>query len=133
MRQILLFSLPSVAASLLEPLAGIVDTALVGQIDTTMLASLAVGTTILASFTWIFNFLIHASTQGIAAAAFEDIGGRVRMSLSVALVVAVMSAVGLYFARFYLYEFLRAPNIGEGLIDEYFLPRLLGHPSRLSL
>jgi multidrug resistance protein, MATE family len=128
LRQIVLFSIPSIAASLLEPLAGIVDTALVGRLDTKMLAALAVGTTLLSSFTWIFNFLIHASTQSIASSDDLMIGARTRLSLSVALGVGIISAFFLYLFRLPLYEFIGQSTTSSSDVDAYFLPRLIGHP-----
>lgn len=93
-----------------------------------MLAALAVGTTLLSSFTWVFNFLIHASTQSIAAAQASEVGGRVRIGLMVALAVGLLSTALLYFFRFPLYQLISSGNISPELIDQYFLPRIIGHP-----
>lgn len=128
MREIVLFSLPSIAASLLEPLSAIVDTGLVGQLDTEMLAALAVGTTLLSTFTWVFNFLIHASTQALAGASDDNLGGRTRVSLTIALVVGVVTAVFLYAFRVPLYQLVSDKILSVDLVDEYFVPRLIGHP-----
>lgn len=128
MRELILFSLPSIAASLLEPLSGVVDTALVGHLDTVLLAALAVGTTLLSSFTWVFNFLVHASTQAIASAHDDEVGARTRVSLTVALVVGVVTAVALYLFREQLYELVSGGRVASEDIDQYFIPRLIGHP-----
>ena len=58
LKSLLLFSIPSIVSSMLEPLTATVDTALVGQLNTKWLAALAIATVIFSSFTWMFNFLI---------------------------------------------------------------------------
>tara|TARA_R110000868_G_scaffold204946_3_gene453219 strand:- start:85427 stop:86698 length:1272 start_codon:yes stop_codon:yes gene_type:complete len=128
LREIILFSLPSIAASLLEPLSSVVDTALVGQLDTKMLAALAVGTTLLTSFTWVFNFLVHASTSAVASSDQSEVGGSTRVSLTIALFVGLITAFLLYLFRLPLYELMSSPDLSPGEIDEYFIPRLIGHP-----
>lgn len=131
MLEILLFSLPSIAASLLEPLASVVDTALVGHLDTTLLAALAIGTTILSSFTWMFNFLIHASTQAIASAKNIPLGSRANVSFSVAIIVSLLTCLFLYLFRFNLYELVGAKPSQFELIDQYFVVRVYGHPAAI--
>lgn len=105
-----------------------VDTALVGKLDTNLLAALAVGTTLLSSFTWVFNFLIHASTQAVASANHDEIGARSRVSFSIAIAVGIFTALVLYFFRYGLYGLISDGNISYELIDLYFVPRLIGHP-----
>lgn len=112
----------------MEPLAGVVDTALVGKLDTALLAALAVGTTLLSSFTWVFNFLIHASTQAVASANHDEIGARARVSFSISIIVGLVTAIVLYFFRPWLYDLISDGNIRHDLIDLYFVPRLIGHP-----
>lgn len=131
MLEIFLFSLPSIAASLLEPLSSVVDTALVGHLDTTLLAALAIGTTILSSFTWIFNFLIHASTQAIASAKNISLGSRANVSFSIAIIVSLFTCLFLYLFRFSLYELVGANREQYELVDEYFLIRVYGHPAAI--
>ena len=127
-----LFSLPSILASLLEPLASLVDTALVGRMNTDWLGALAVGSIILGSFTWVFNFLIHATTHGIASSDNPTgtalLRERVRISLTVGLGLGLLSALLLWFLRFHLYTLAGANAPLIPLVDEYFSIRILGHP-----
>ena len=122
-------------ASLLEPIAGLVDTSLVGQIDTKWLASLAVATTILSAFTWMFNFLVHASTQAVAKAAgqkdFSLLGEKMKISLFLALSIGLLSAGFIFLIRKPLYSMAGARPEIEAFIEAYFLIRLIGHPFTL--
>ncbi len=105
-----------------------VDTALVGRLDTQMLAALAVATTILSSVTWVFNFLIHASTQAVASAGPTEIGARARVSLSVALAIGCAVALLLFFFRHPFYSLVADDAVAPALIDTYFIARVIGHP-----
>ena len=131
-KSLFLFSLPSILAALLEPLASLVDTALVGQMRTDWLGALAVGTIILSSFTWIFNFLIHATTHGISSADTPDthslLQERIRICLTVGLGLGLISALALWIFRFPLYRMAGAEGEIIPLVDEYFSVRILGHP-----
>ncbi|TNF26369.1 MAG: MATE family efflux transporter [Deltaproteobacteria bacterium] len=122
-------------ASLLEPLAGLVDTSLVGQIDTKWLASLAVGTTILNAFTWMFNFLVHASTQAVSKAAgqkdYSLLGEKMKISLFLAFTIGFLSASFIFLVRKPLYAMAGGRPEIEAFIEAYFLIRLIGHPFTL--
>ncbi len=132
-RGLLVFSAPLILAALFEPLSGVVDTALVGQKQTHWLAALGLAATLLSTFTWMFNFLIHASTQSIASAGGRTEGADsnlslVKTSLLMTCVVASVTAVLLYFFKSPLYSFVGvAPDLSP-VVDEYFLVRLAGHP-----
>ena len=131
-KSLFLFSLPSILTSLLEPLASLVDTALVGQLDTRWLGALAVGTIILSSFTWIFNFLVHATTHGISAAdtpaTLPLLRERIRICLTVGLGLGLLSALALWPLRFLLYRLAGAGEDLIPLVDGYFSIRILGQP-----
>ena len=131
-RELLVFSLPSILATLLEPLASLVDTAFVGRLHTDWLAALAVASIILNSFSWIFNFLIHATIQGVSAANVEGhtelLQERVRISLYTALGVGVVCTFLVWVSRFFWYAMAGASGDLVGLVDSYFQCRLLGQP-----
>ena len=131
-KSLILFSLPSIMASLLEPIASLVDTALVGHLQTEWLGALAVGTIILSSFTWIFNFLVHATTHGISAACTPStlplLRERIRICLMVGLGLGVLSALVLWPCRFLLYHLAGAGEELIPLVDGYFSVRILGQP-----
>ena len=131
-KSLILFSLPSILSSLLEPLASLVDTALVGHLQTEWLGALAVGTIILSSFTWIFNFLVHATTHGISAAdtpaTLPLLRERIRICLTVGVGLGLLSALALWPFRFLLYRLAGAGEELVPLVDEYFSVRILGQP-----
>lgn len=56
-RTLLSLSLPVLFSLIAEPLTGLVDTAFVAQLGSVPLAALGVGTAVLSSIFWIFNFL----------------------------------------------------------------------------
>ena len=123
-KSLLIFSLPSILASLLEPLASLVDTALVGRMHTDWLGALAVGTIILSSFTWMFNFLVHATTHGISSADTPTtrrlLVERVRLCLWLGLGIGLVSAAILWIFRTPLYRLAGADGDLLPLVDGYF-------------
>jgi multidrug resistance protein, MATE family len=129
---LLIFSLPSILSSLLEPLSGLVDTALVGHLNTQWLAALAISVTIFSSFTWMFNFLVHASTQTIsksfAQKNYVDLASKIKISLFVAFCLGLLSTLFLYLFRTPLFLFTGADQQLIPLIESYFMIRLIGHP-----
>lgn len=136
-RYLLWFSLPSIAASLLEPLASIVDSALVGQRDTLWLAAMAVAVTILSSFTWMFNFLLHVSTQSVSKrealrkigkSDYHEVAAEVRICLQASLITGLAASVVLYFLAPFLFYLAGLSDQLKEYCYQYFYIRLLGHP-----
>ena len=65
-REILGLAVPALGALAAEPLYVLVDTAIVGHLGTTQLASLAIAATVLSSAFTIFNFLTYGTTARVA-------------------------------------------------------------------
>ena len=65
-REILLLALPALGALASEPLYVLVDTAIVGHLGTSQLASLAIAATVLGTAFAIFNFLTYGTTAQVA-------------------------------------------------------------------
>ena len=65
-REIVLLALPALGALAAEPLYVLVDTAIVGHLGTTQLASLAIAATILSTAFTIFNFLTYGTTAQVS-------------------------------------------------------------------
>ncbi|HEX6025245.1 MAG TPA: MATE family efflux transporter [Solirubrobacter sp.] len=65
-REILLLALPALGALAAEPLYILVDTAIVGHLGTSQLASLAIAATVLSTAFTIFNFLTYGTTAHVA-------------------------------------------------------------------
>ena len=132
-RSLFFFSLPTILSSLLEPLTGVVDTALVGQLSTPWLASLAFCTTLLNSLTWVFSFIVHASTQSISAQAARGnqkegdlLAGRVKICFFVALALGFFSSLTLLLLHPWPYFLVGAGREHFPLMDDYYIVRVLG-------
>ena len=65
-REILRLAFPALGALAAEPLYVLVDTAIVGHLGTTQLASLAIAATVLGTAFTIFNFLTYGTTAQVA-------------------------------------------------------------------
>jgi putative MATE family efflux protein len=65
-RPILLLAVPALGALAAEPLYVLVDTAIVGHLGTTQLASLAIAATVMSTAFTIFNFLTYGTTAQVA-------------------------------------------------------------------
>jgi putative MATE family efflux protein len=65
-REILALALPALGALAAEPLYVLVDTAIVGHLGTTQLASLAIAATVMTTAFTIFNFLTYGTTAQVA-------------------------------------------------------------------
>ena len=125
------FSVPSIIASVFEPLASVVDTALVGHLNRESLASLALATAVFNAITWMFNFLVHTSTQAIAdheATRNPDLmRSRVKISLSLATVVGLTCSLFLWLPQNLWFDISGGtPELRE-LFDAYFSPRVGFH------
>jgi len=65
-REVFALALPALGALAAEPLYVLVDTAIVGHLGTTQLASLAIAATVLSTAFTIFNFLTYGTTAQVA-------------------------------------------------------------------
>lgn len=95
-RNFFLLWIPVLFSILAEPLTGLVDTAFVAKLGAESLAALGVGTVVLTSGMWLFNFLsVGSQTEVSQAFGSQDID-RGRRFGSLALIFAV--TVGLLMA-----------------------------------
>ncbi len=65
-RRIFALAVPALGALAAEPLYVLVDTAIVGHLGTTQLASLAIAATVLTTAFTVFNFLTYGTTAHVA-------------------------------------------------------------------
>lgn len=131
-RELIFFSLPSLAASLLEPLASFVDTVLVGRISTEWLAALAVASAIFNTITWVFNFLIHTSVQAVSS---HDSSGerdllwaRIKMASLLSLVLGIVSSALLWWGREWWFALASVGKSYRADLESYYLVRALAQP-----
>ena len=121
-----------ILACLLEPLSSLIDTFYVGQLGTRYVASLAVASAIFSSFTWIFNFLIHVSTQAISFRRGAKQDHRAinlfKISLLLAMVLGILSILLLSLLSSPLLKLAGSTPEIEAPLKEYFFLRLWGQP-----
>lgn len=131
-RELILFSLPSLAASLLEPLASFVDSLYVARLSTRSLAALAVASAIFNTITWVFNFLIHTSTQAVsshsASGEEELLWSRIKMASVLSLVLGLLSCTLLWFGRDWWFSLAGASESYHTELESYFFIRTLSQP-----
>jgi len=131
-KEIFLFSLPAILASMLEPIAGLVDTAFVGQISTTWLAALGASVAIFSSFGWIFNFLLHGTTASIgkeiAQGRLHEVQKHIWMGLLTSLILGLVAALVLLIIRDLLFQFMNIQGEVRTSAISYFNTRLFGFP-----
>ena len=125
-------SIPLIIGSLLEPIASVIDNAFVGNLSTSWLASLAYGTMILSSFSWIFNFIIHVTTESISkkfeTGSKDDLIGMTQISLLIGLSISLFTILFLYLFYPILFELIGVKEELFQVTRKYFLIRLIGHP-----
>ncbi len=125
------FSVPSIIASVFEPLASVVDTALVGHLDKESLAALALAVAVFNAITWMFNFLVHTSTQAIAdheASRNPDLlRSRVKISLTLATLVGLTCSLFLWIPHDLWFDISGGTPKLRHLYDAYFSPRVGFH------
>lgn len=99
-RHLVGLAVPVLASLLAEPVTGLVDTAFVARLGAAPLAALGVGTILLSSVLWIFNFLgIGTQTEvarGLGGDGEADVGRALGTAWAVAAVVGfVLAGLGL--------------------------------------
>lgn len=124
-------SFPSIISSMIEPLSSVIDTALVGKYDTKMLASLAIGVSIISSLTWIFNFLIHAPIQKVSGflknKETNKIAQTIKLSYFLTLGIAALLLLFILPFRGAIYTFMNVESDFFKSVDDYFYIRVIGH------
>ncbi|GAB4224721.1 MAG: MATE family efflux transporter [Acidobacteriota bacterium] len=132
-RRLLAVAIPATVASTLEPLAGLVDTAFLGRLDSRWLAAMAVCVAVLSAFTWVFNFLVNGVTAQVAQAVGrgdrEELGATILLALAVAVGFGVATGALLVVS----YPLLVGTVMGAdasltALARPYFLLRAAGMP-----
>jgi putative MATE family efflux protein len=95
--EILKLALPALGALAAEPLYVLVDTAIVGHLGTTQLASLAIAATVMSTAFTIFNFLTYGTTAQVSrlhgAGREKDAAALGSQALWLALAIGVVLLV----------------------------------------
>ena len=101
---ILLLAFPALGALAADPLYSLVDTALVGNLGTTELGAVALGTTAFTASFWLFSFLAYGVTPKVARALGQGDERSAASTAVQAMFIAgvagvVLAALGSIFAR----------------------------------
>ena len=136
--QILHLAIPSILANITIPLVGVVDTAIVGHIDSaTAIGGIAIGTMLFDLLYWNFGFL-RVGTSGMTAQAYGR-GDRVEcaklLSQSVAIALIGTAMIWLLQWLFVTVELAIVPCSAEvsAFARKYFFIRIWAAPATLSL
>lgn len=109
-----------------------VDTAFVGHLNSSWLAALAICSILFGSLTWIFNFIVHTSTQAVSAAASRSdnilLQQQIKVSLGVAIVTGLFAFIIMFLFKKLLFSLAATPAEIYHLVDEYYMVRLFFHP-----
>ncbi len=134
-REILRIGLPALGALAADPLVSLIDTAFVGRLGATALASVAVASAIFLAVFAIFNFLGYAVTplvaQSIGAGERNEAGRFTVAALAISGVSGVIAAIALIvFAEPLLKAFGANSEVLDGAMT-YLRIRALGVPALL--
>lgn len=128
-----MLTLPAIVSMGLEPMAEMIDTAILGHVNTTWVGSLAATNACLGSFAWLFNFLSYGVTaqiaQSLGAEKQDALGAHILTALLMALGIGVGGgALLLLFGQQLLGSVMGAR--GELLLDSqvYYSIRVIGYP-----
>lgn len=134
-RTMIRLSVPVLFSLIAEPLTGLVDTAFVARLGASPLAALGVGTIVLSSIFWIFNFLGIGTQTRIAQADGEGLTERIALVNGIALLAAGVLGV---FSGLVGFAVADSASMAMGARDEvralatqYMQIRLAGAPAVL--
>ncbi len=130
-----LLSVPVFFSLIAEPIAGLVDTAFVKELGEAPAAALGVGTVLLSSVFWIFNFLGIGTQTEVARLLGAGERARARQIASLAIALAVgfgtLVALGVAVAAGPLAELLGASAEAHDAAALYVRIRVVGAPAVL--
>ena len=134
-RTLLALSFPVLVSLIAEPLTGLADAAFIARLGTIPLAGLGIGTAVLSSIFWAFNFLGIGTQTAVAHA--EGTGTRPRGRDAAGLAMALGGAIGCALALIGFVTldialvFMSDDAEIQSAADIYLAIRLLGGPAIL--
>lgn len=134
-REIIRIGLPALGALAADPLVSLIDTAFVGRLGATALASVAIASAIFLAVFAIFNFLGYAVTplvaQSIGAGDRDEAGRFTVAALAISVVAGLIAAFGLIAFGEPLLKAFGANSEVLGDATTYLRIRALGVPALL--
>ncbi|GAQ78988.1 MATE efflux family protein [Klebsormidium nitens] len=133
--ELLLLAIPSMLLSGAAPLAVTVQTAMLGQKATELLAAWAVVSATTNSAVVVFNFLIVGVTAkvslAVGAKAWRQVGARIRLALASALCAGILAAFLLAALKRPIFTIMDTNPAVQKPAEQYYFLRVLGLPSQL--
>lgn len=132
-KAIIALALPAIFSMAMEPMAEMIDTVILGHVNTTWVGSLAATNASLGSFAWLFNFLSYGVTaqiaQSLGAKKKDALGVHILTALLMALVIGVGVGVPLFLFGHQLLGTVMGAS-GELLAESqlYYSIRVIGYP-----
>jgi putative MATE family efflux protein len=131
-QRIVALSVPAAATLIADPLLGIVDTAVVGRIGSVELGALGLAVGLLASVSWVFNFLVYGTTAVVSRAVGAGdgllAGRRIVHAAQVAVLVGIIVAVVLITLADSVVELTGAASSLRSPAADYLRIRAVGVP-----
>jgi MATE family multidrug resistance protein len=136
-RTLVALSIPVMLSLVAEPLTGLVDTGFVARLGPEPLAALGVGTVLLSSLLWVFNFLGVGTQTEVAHALGARSDDAAREAVGTALVLAAGIGIALALLLWPLLGPLSSFMGAEGAVHAgsvtYLSIRLVGAPPLLAM
>lgn len=132
-KAIIALTLPAIFSVAMEPMAEMIDTVILGHVNTTWVGSLAATNASLGSFAWLFNFLSYGVTaqiaQSLGAGKKDALGAHILTALLMALVISVGVGIPLFLFGHQLLSTVMGAS-GELLVESqaYYSIRVIGYP-----
>ena len=128
-------SIPVLLSLIAEPLTGLIDTAFVAKLGAEPLAALGIGTMVLSSAFWVFNFLgIGTQTEishCVGASNTEETAKTASTALLLACYIGVAATIIPWFFLPEIAAFMGAKGEMTALSIDYMTYRLAGGPAVL--
>lgn len=136
-RTLLGLSLPVMLSLIVEPLAGVVDTAFVERLGAEHAAALGAATAVLSSVLWVFNFLGVGTQTRVAYSVGERDPRAARRAIGLAIALSGLLGIGvavvLWWAAGPLVRWMSSNVLVQENAIRYLQIRLFGAPAGLVL
>lgn len=132
-KAIIALTLPAIFSVAMEPMAELIDTVILGHVNTIWVGSLAATNASLGSFAWLFNFLSYGVTaqiaQSLGAGKKDALGAHILTALLMALVISVGVGLPLFLFGHQLLSTVMGAS-GKLLVESqvYYSIRVIGYP-----
>lgn len=135
-KNLIIATIPCVLAAVLEPVAEIIDTAILGHYSSFWIAAMAAACVIFNTLMGMCNFLSYVVTSHIAryfgAQAKQEIKGLILLSSSFAFIIGFIFSISLWLLRESIFiNLLHAPHSLMEAAKPYWNYRLVGFPFQL--